>query len=68
MLGSSVAGKRISVIGTGNMGGAFSEALSRISGIDLCLRCSNQSIDAHSSKALRALSISFESLITSSSE
>jgi pyrroline-5-carboxylate reductase len=37
MLGSSVAGKRISVIGTGNMGGAFSEALSRISGIRLCL-------------------------------
>ena len=37
MLGLSVAGKRISVIGTGNMGGAFSEALSRISGIRLCL-------------------------------
>ncbi len=28
---------KVSVIGAGNMGGAFSEALSRLSGIDLCV-------------------------------
>ena len=33
---SGLAG-RISVIGTGNMGGAFAEALSRVEGIELCL-------------------------------